>query len=195
MKTEARRTKRILIVCSLAGVLLATTAPAATVNLYDFPWASGGAWQEGSGGISQVAQTFTTGNDALTLSSAEIWIRNARYPDDDDSSAGTLSISLYGTDSGNGYRPTGSALYTIVSGQSISEWYDNGPGAGNGTDYTGLNYACQPTPPMRSFSCHPAAIRSVGNTQARDRPLPTYLDRRHFTTGMEWYELGRRRPG
>ncbi len=124
----------------ILGVVLVAAKASAAVVLYDFPWANGGGWEEGSNGITKVAQTFTTGSSAVTLTDVEVWIRNAGYPDDSSSEAGTLSIDLYATDVGSGYMPTVS-LYSIVSGQSINEWWDNGPGAGNGADYTGLNYA------------------------------------------------------
>ena len=144
LKTEANRARGIFVVCSLAGVLLATTVPA-DVILYSYPQAGEGpgTWQSMEGGLSRLAQTFTTGADALTLNSISIWIRNASE-DDFDSQAGSLSLNLYATDGAS--RPTGSSLLPIVSGMPIEEWYNNpqGPVETTSTRFLGLSYQLSP---------------------------------------------------
>jgi len=181
MKMNMKHTGMALI---LGAALAATTASADNI-LYDAPWVHDpGAWENANySGIGSLAQTFTTGNEALILTNVDIWIRNTRYPSDSSSQAGTLSVFLYATDSGNGYRPTGSSLYTITSGQTIGAWYDNGPGAGYGTHYTNLNFTLAPNTTY-AISFEAAVSTTIGwkyNTAGHSptssiSPTPTFYN-------------------
>jgi len=136
------RTNRIGGAVILGAALLLGTTASADVSLYSYPQAGEGpgTWQSMEGGLSRLAQTFTTGTSALNLSSVEIWIRNASE-DDFDSTAGTLSIDLFATDGAG--QPTGSSLYSIASGVSINAWYNNAAGF-PGTTWSSLGYALSP---------------------------------------------------
>jgi len=89
-----------------------------------------GAWLNVSGN-SRLAQTFSTGNSAMTLDSVAVWIRIANSSNS-SSTTSSFSLNLFALDAN--FKPTGSSLLNIGS----ATW---GPWGDGISTFSSLNYS------------------------------------------------------